>query len=346
MNLGLVIPCRNEASVIARKLRNLADLDWPHERRPHRVIVVDDHSDDGTADAARSELRGLQLPNGVTIEVIASEAQAGKPGAVRTGLAALAGSVDCLGLSDADVILDHAAVRLALEAFEDDADLAMACGEQVFVESLPDDGRVASLDSVPAADAYDRATAWWRSIESKFGALFSVHGQFLLWRSELELAPALGLAADDLDLMLQVRERRPRAKTRLVSGAKFYECKVPRGEAGDAQALRRARAYVQFVRRRSLPANQPFLRKLQWLAYRTLPLAAPAATFALVILLFVFALETLEALGGLAATLVFGLCSMTDPGRAWLRSIDMIRSARKLESQSAQPESWEMARTQ
>ena len=346
MNLGLVIPCRNEASVIARKLRNLADLDWPQAERPHRVLIVDDHSDDGTADLAREELRNLQLPASVTIEVIASEGQPGKPGAIRSGLAALADSIDCTGLSDADVILDQRAVRLALQAFEKDADLAMACGEQVFVEALPADGRVASLDSPLAPDAYDRATAWWRSLESRFGALFSVHGQFLVWRSDLDLAPELGFAADDLDLMLQVRERRPRAKTQLLPGAKFFESKLPRGEAGDAQALRRARAYVQFVRGRSLPPNQPFLRKIQWLAYRTVPLAAPAATFLLVILLFVFALATLEALGGLVATLLFGLCSMTAPGRAWLRSIDMIRSARKLESASTQPESWEMARTQ
>ena len=42
-----------------------------------------------------------------------------------------------------------------------------------------------------------------RAFESRFGKLFSVHGQLMAWRSCLGILPTPGYAADDLDLMLQ-----------------------------------------------------------------------------------------------------------------------------------------------
>jgi len=83
-----------------------------------------------------------------------------------------------------------------------------------------------------------------RAIESRFGLVFSVHGQLLAWRRDLALSPTAGIAADDLDLMLQVRARGLRIEW--VSAAQFVEVRAPRGKERELQALRRARAYVQF----------------------------------------------------------------------------------------------------
>ena len=41
-----------------------------------------------------------------------------------------------------------------------------------------------------AAAGWDRWTARARRLESRFGALFSVHGQLLAWRAELGLLPS------------------------------------------------------------------------------------------------------------------------------------------------------------
>jgi hopene-associated glycosyltransferase HpnB len=91
-----VIPARNEADVIASSLGSVLAQDYPGD---FRVILVDDQSDDGTADVARS-LPGAQLsvmtggprPPGWT----------GKLWALEQGIAA-AGSPEFLWLTDADI---------------------------------------------------------------------------------------------------------------------------------------------------------------------------------------------------------------------------------------------------
>jgi hypothetical protein len=40
--LGVIVPCRNEAAVIERKLLNLATGRWPFSKRPHVILIVDD----------------------------------------------------------------------------------------------------------------------------------------------------------------------------------------------------------------------------------------------------------------------------------------------------------------
>ena len=98
-----VVPARNEADVIARSIGSLLAQDYPG---PFRVVLVDDNSDDGTADAVRAAaehlgaadrlevLSGAPLPAGWT----------GKLWAVRQGVArAQTWAPDYLLLTDADI---------------------------------------------------------------------------------------------------------------------------------------------------------------------------------------------------------------------------------------------------
>lgn len=72
--VAAVIPARNEADGIAETLRSLWSQDYPG---PLRVVLVDDHSDDGTAELAREVsvpgrlevLTGQPLPPGWTGKV-------------------------------------------------------------------------------------------------------------------------------------------------------------------------------------------------------------------------------------------------------------------------------------
>ena len=59
-----VVPARNEADVIARSISSLLAQNYPGE---FRVVLVDDQSADGTADAARA------LPGAVKLDVITGE---------------------------------------------------------------------------------------------------------------------------------------------------------------------------------------------------------------------------------------------------------------------------------
>ena len=353
--LGVLVPCRNEAGVIERKLANLALVDWPparpeptSDRSRHVIVVVDDGSEDGTASRAREAIAahfpgpGSGLPQA---QLVANDGQPGKVGALRAGLAALEGRVDLVVLTDADVVLEERALVELARAFVAEPGLGMASGAQRFVRALDPGGLPASPDGAEpeAADGlFDRITARVRAWESDRGMLFSVHGQLLAWRARLELEPRTGIAADDIDLALQVRERG--STVRLVAGARFLEQKLPPGPDAEAQALRRARAYVQVVRRASPPVRGGLAARVQWWFYRYVPLAAPvlaaAAALAVVLLAFLWGGPVV----GLFVSLGVGALASVGVGRRLVRLLAVIRRAVQLEGREPLGDRWEMGR--
>jgi glycosyltransferase involved in cell wall biosynthesis len=345
--LGVLVPCRDEAAVIGRKLANLAGLEWPAAARPHRVVVVDDGSTDGTAERARAFASRLR-DAGLRLDVVASTCAPGKTGALRTGLRALAGGVELVVVSDADVVCERGTLVALQRAFADDTALGMACGTQHFVADLADDGSPLGADGAPprpAAGLYDRVTALVRAVESRAGLLFSVHGQLLAWRAELELEPTPGYAADDLDLRLHARLRS--VAVRRIAGARFLEVKTPAGPAREAQALRRARAYVQFLLHPDLArlaGRAGTLERLQLWAYGRLPTAAPwlvptafAALLAGCALLLPVPWGAVAALAGVAL-------AISPVGRRLRALLGVIRAATRREREAPLSDRWETPR--
>jgi glycosyltransferase involved in cell wall biosynthesis len=347
LRLGILVPCRDEAAVIERKLANLAQARWP-EGGTHRIAAVDDHSVDGTLERAgktAEQLFGSRTD--VLVSVVRNGVRAGKPGAVQTGLALLEPQVDLIVLTDADVVLEPGSLEALSRAFSGDPRLAMACGAQRFVRDLAEDGtpRSASLGPIQdASEPFDRWTARVRRLESWSGRLFSVHGQLLAWRADLRLRPRPGIAADDLDLMLQVRSRasEPR-RVALAPGAIFCEVKIPVGPARRAQALRRARAYVQVVRT-SAPLSTDAFSRAQWFFYRRVTLAAPVLTAVLPLAATVAAWTFLGLGAALALLMLFALIFTSAPGWRWAKLVLLIRAAKRLEAESALSERWEPER--
>lgn len=345
--LGVIVPCRNEGLVIARKLANLARAEWPDSEVSHQIVVVDDGSSDGTAVLARALVREL-FPAGrrVAARVVTNDVRAGKPGAIRRGLAEIEGRVELVVLTDADVVIDPGALCALARAFHDDPALALACGAQRFVRTLAHDGQCASPDGgelVRADSGFDRWTARARALESRFGALFSVHGQLLAWRADLALVPRLGLAADDIDLRMQVRARtdEPRA-VRLVAAAPFFEVKTRAEDGAEAQALRRARAYVQVVRAHTPPRT--VMDRAQFAFYRFVPMAAPTLTWLVPLALVALAWAWLGAIVAGTIAIAYGVLLASAVGRRWLALMRVIRAAAASERHSPLPEQWEMAR--
>ncbi|MEX0695348.1 MAG: glycosyltransferase [Rhodospirillales bacterium] len=101
-SVACVIPARDEAESIARTVRSLLDQDYP---LGFRIIVVDDNSTDGTADAARSAARTKAEEKRLSIITGAplADGWVGKMWAVSQGVAA-AGKTDYLLLTDADIV--------------------------------------------------------------------------------------------------------------------------------------------------------------------------------------------------------------------------------------------------
>ena len=107
-----VVPARNEADVIARSVDSLLGQDYPGS---FAVVLVDDHSDDGTAEKAESLAADHALGSRLTVEQAARlpAGWTGKMWAVQTGVEAAAQRVpeaNYLLLTDADVV--HSASNL------------------------------------------------------------------------------------------------------------------------------------------------------------------------------------------------------------------------------------------
>lgn len=341
--LGVVVPCRNEAAVIERKLRNLARAQWPQSARPHRIVVVDDGSEDDTAERAAAVPRGADTP---VVDVVPNRGRPGKAGAINEGLARLEPLVDVVVLSDADVVVRPDALAALATAFATHPRLGMACGSQEFVVDLAEDGTPRGADGgepVPAAGRYDRWTALVRKLESRRGRLFSVHGQLLAWRADLGIRPTPGIAADDLDLMRQVRARGLRVEK--LDDASFLEVKTPPGADRRAQELRRARAYVQVVGLCRLPAGASWLDRAHFAAYRWMPLASPWLALVGAALAVLAAWLVAGGPGAAAAAVLVALTALSPPGRHLARLLAVIARAQRLESRQSLADRWEMARS-
>ncbi len=94
-SIALVIPAFNEAKRIGAALDALAAFNR-RQRLRLSVIVVDDGSDDGTADAALDRVGGPER-----LDVLSLPGNAGKGAAIRAGV--LAAGADVIGFTDADL---------------------------------------------------------------------------------------------------------------------------------------------------------------------------------------------------------------------------------------------------
>ena len=345
MRIGVLVPARNERAVIARRIANLAREAWPEPGAPHRVLVVDDRSTDGTAEAARAAMDSLPLAERVRLEVLPNPRGAGKAQAIAAGIEALA-DVDLVVLTDADVVQRPGSLAALARAFAEEPALALASGAQEFVADLAVDGSCrgpGGTEPVPVPGAYDRLTARVRSLESRWGKLWSVHGQLLAWRRSDGLVPRVGIAADDLDLMLQARAAGGRV--RLVPGARFLEPKLAAGPGKRDQELRRARAYFQIVRDPAARLTGGIADRVQSFAYRFGPAAAPelASAIALAVPATAWAAGgPLPGALGLLAVLAGGASPL---GRKLVHLLDVMRRARRGDAAGATDDRWETART-
>jgi hopene-associated glycosyltransferase HpnB len=101
--IAAVVPARNEADVIAYSLGSLLAQDYPG---PFQVILVDDQSDDGTAEIARETARRLGVEDRLQVLTGAPRPAGwtGKLWAVKQGIEhARTGEPAYLWLTDADI---------------------------------------------------------------------------------------------------------------------------------------------------------------------------------------------------------------------------------------------------
>ena len=124
--VAVVVPARNEAAVIGQSLGSLLRQDY---RGPFRVVLVDDHSDDGTGDIAErvAAAAGASRRLAVATARPLPAGWSGKLWAVSEGVAAAAGlapGARYLLLTDADISHDAGSLsRLVAKAEAERLDL-------------------------------------------------------------------------------------------------------------------------------------------------------------------------------------------------------------------------------
>ena len=113
-----VVPARDEADVIARSIGSLLAQDYPGE---FKIILVDDNSSDGTAEAAKAEAKRLKQTKRLTVLSGAplAEGWTGKLWAVSQGVAqAMTDSPQYVWLTDADIGHDAGNLRALVSRAE------------------------------------------------------------------------------------------------------------------------------------------------------------------------------------------------------------------------------------
>jgi len=136
-SVDIIVPARDEAGVLPRSLPSLLKQDYPG---PWRVILVDDHSDDGTGDLAKKIAAEKNAGDRLRIVVPPELAQgwSGKVAAMQAGY--LASDADYILFTDADI--EHPGsglttlVARAVEKKLDLASLMVRLHCQTFAEKL------------------------------------------------------------------------------------------------------------------------------------------------------------------------------------------------------------------
>lgn len=181
-SLTVVIAAFNERARIGERVRDVLAQDYPRERL--RVLVVDDGSSDGTAQAA-----AVGDPR---VHVIALPRNGGKAAALARAIATT--STDVIVFADARQRFAPRALRKLMEPFAD-PQVGAVSGELV-IEGAP--GAAADIG------LYWRMEKALRDGEARLGWLHGVSGAIHALRREFAQAPPPGTILDDMYLPLSV----------------------------------------------------------------------------------------------------------------------------------------------
>jgi cellulose synthase/poly-beta-1,6-N-acetylglucosamine synthase-like glycosyltransferase len=201
--LSLIVAAHDEESVIAAKVQNALELDYPRERL--ELIVACDGCSDATA--ARAREGGA--------DVVLELPRAGKVRAQDAAVEQARGEI--VAFSDANALWDAGAARALLGAFADPR-VGYACGQVRFVQGTTN-------EDVPNQEGvYWRYELAVRALESRLCSITAGNGAIYATRRDAYIVvdPVMG---HDLSLPFQMVKRGLRAV--YVPGARASEKMVP-----------------------------------------------------------------------------------------------------------------------
>ena len=208
-SVSIIIAARNEARDIARRLENLAALDYPPDRL--EVVVASDGSDDGTASIVGEwSDRGVQLLDLPRV---------GKADALNAAVAASSGEI--LVFSDANSEFAPDAVRALVRRFAD-PEVGGVAGDQRY-EAAPTGDAIAEGER-----GYWDLDRMLKIAESRAGNVVSATGAIYAIRRELFRSVATGVTDDFVTSVAVVAQHR-----RLVFARDAIAYEPPARSGGD-----------------------------------------------------------------------------------------------------------------
>ena len=179
----LIFAANNEQKVIAKKLENTLELDYPREKL--QILVADDGSTDQTAEIVKSfQAQGVEL--------VSFQQRRGKLAALINAIENVRG--DIILFSDADNFYPPDALQATVKYFQNQSIGAVSGGRNVIGES--------SLGN--AEGLYWQYEEFIKRQESRFGSCAGVAGDLLAIRRPLFTPPPLGIINDDFYMALGV----------------------------------------------------------------------------------------------------------------------------------------------
>jgi glycosyltransferase involved in cell wall biosynthesis len=183
--VSLLVPARNEAEVIAEKVRNSLALDYPADRL--EIVVVSDGSTDGTAAiAARA--------GGDRVVVRDHPVWRGKMAVLNDTLPTLRG--DIVVFSDAACRLDPQALRALVAGF---ADPSVGAVSGVYVVRKATDAEFGVQE-----DFYWHYETFLKGREARLGTVLGAHGSLYAIRRALYPYPSPATINDDYVIPVRI----------------------------------------------------------------------------------------------------------------------------------------------
>jgi len=234
-----VMVVRNEEAIIARKLNNLLQLDYPRTKLD--VVVVSDGSSDRTPAILAEFTRNSGLP--ARVRALIKPVSQGKAAGLNDAIKLATG--DVLLFTDARQPIEAGALRLLLENFAD-PDVGAASGELML-------GDPASGETGKGMGLYWRIEKKVRELESASGSVAGATGAIYCARRNLLDALPLpqGAILDDVLLPMQI----VRKGFRVIFDS--------RARAWDSPDLGEGREFSRKVR--TLSGNYQLLQLAPWL---------------------------------------------------------------------------------
>ena len=185
LDFSILIPCHNEVYVLSRKIENTLALG----KRVKEVIIIDDHSKDGTYNLAKKLSRKDKR-----LLVLKNTDVPGKNFAVKKALGVASGKIICL--TDADIILAHDTLKKLSSLF---------LKEHIGGACLSPNLIIKNKSSERYVPFYEKFIRTIKILESKIDSVPVAHGQALFFRNNLGIIPTK--QADDADIAIQIRKK-------------------------------------------------------------------------------------------------------------------------------------------